>query len=216
MGKHDKYSKEYMLQKQVSEIAKSNRKQKLYSDNNEFLSGLLKTDKLKPIITVVIYFGSKKWDAPRSLHEMLDADEETLKLVDNYHYHLIVPKEIKDFSQFKTDLKYVLQVLKNADNEAAIKDMLMNEESLKNIDLSAAKLLEEVTGIKLSSYINEEGGVNMCKAWEDHAENAAKATLKFVATNMLKAKKEDSEILSMTGLTEEELQVIKEEICELV
>ena len=156
MGKHDKYSKEYMLQKQVSEIAKSNRKQKLYSDNNEFLSGLLKTDKLKPIITVVIYFGSKKWDAPRSLHEMLDADEETLKLVDNYHYHLIVPKEIKDFSQFKTDLKYVLQVLKNADNEAAIKDMLMNEESLKNIDLSAAKLLEEVTGIKLSSYINEE------------------------------------------------------------
>ena len=34
--------------------------------------------------------------APKDLHGMLSADESILKLIDNYHLHLIVPAEIED------------------------------------------------------------------------------------------------------------------------
>ena len=53
--------------KQVSEIAKEHRKKKDIKDSGEFLSGFTKADKLKPIITLTIYFGAEAWDAPRRL-----------------------------------------------------------------------------------------------------------------------------------------------------
>ena len=48
----------------------------------EFLSGFHKGDKLIPVITAVVYFGADEWDAPMSIHEMLNiADEELLALI---------------------------------------------------------------------------------------------------------------------------------------
>ena len=90
---------------QVSEIASEHRKEKNLRDA-EFLSGFSKEDKIIPVITLTIYFGSDKWDGPRSLKDMFsaDIDEEVLSKVDDYHLHLIIPAEIKDFSKFKTEL----------------------------------------------------------------------------------------------------------------
>ena len=67
-------------------------------DSGEFLSGFKKEDKLKPIITLTIYFGPDVWDGPRSLKEMFeDIDESIMKYVEDYKVHLLVPNEIKDF-----------------------------------------------------------------------------------------------------------------------
>ena len=38
----------------------------------EFLSGFRREDKLLPVITLVIYFGPEKWDAPIGLHDMIE------------------------------------------------------------------------------------------------------------------------------------------------
>ena len=57
---------------QVSEIADGHAK-----DGNrgksagEFLSGFHRTDRLRPVRTLVIYFGSAVWNGPRTLKEML-------------------------------------------------------------------------------------------------------------------------------------------------
>ena len=51
--------------KQVTNRAKEH-KTKKDLHGGEFLSGFLRTDKLKPVITLVIYFGTSEWDAPRS------------------------------------------------------------------------------------------------------------------------------------------------------
>ena len=59
--------------RQVSEITKEHRKKKDIQDSGEFLSGFTKEDKLKPIITLTIYFGADVWDGPRSLKEMFEA-----------------------------------------------------------------------------------------------------------------------------------------------
>ena len=38
----------------------------------EYLSGLTKTDRLKPIVTVVLYYGDQIWDGGTDLHGLLD------------------------------------------------------------------------------------------------------------------------------------------------
>ncbi|MCR4889904.1 MAG: hypothetical protein K5979_12110 [Ruminococcus sp.] len=57
----------------------------------EFLSGFRKGDKLIPVITAVILFDPGNWDAPLSIHEMLDVDEELLPFIPDYCINLIAP-----------------------------------------------------------------------------------------------------------------------------
>ena len=56
---------------QVSEIAREHREKGTYGSSGEFLSGFHKSDRLWPVQTLVVYFGSMRWDGPRSLREML-------------------------------------------------------------------------------------------------------------------------------------------------
>ena len=52
-------------------------------------SGFYKTDKLLPVITLVIFWGAEKWDAPLSLKEMYaEADETIMKYVPDYKVNL--------------------------------------------------------------------------------------------------------------------------------
>ena len=67
---------------QVEKIGKMHRKKKDIT-NDEFLSGFKKEDKIKPIFTLVIYWGTKDWDAPKSLYEMFDIQEEMEEVVKN-------------------------------------------------------------------------------------------------------------------------------------
>ena len=40
------------------------------SSNDEYLSGFMKSDRLMPVVTLVIYFSAEDWDAPISIHTM--------------------------------------------------------------------------------------------------------------------------------------------------
>lgn len=58
--------------RQCQEIASEHRKkQDLEHGSVEFLSKMSREDRLIPIIPIVLYLKSGKWDGPRSLHEML-------------------------------------------------------------------------------------------------------------------------------------------------
>ena len=55
--------------KQVKRIATKHRQDKDKLKAEEFLSGFTKEDRLTPVITLVVYFGCQRWDAPHSLHQ---------------------------------------------------------------------------------------------------------------------------------------------------
>ena len=62
--------------KQVAMIAADNRRNKRFSsgtmrNNGEFLSGFLRTDKILPVITLTLYFGTEPWDGPLSLLSLI-------------------------------------------------------------------------------------------------------------------------------------------------
>lgn len=56
--------------KQITDIAATHKKDGKAANRHtkaEYLSGFFKTDRIRPVITLVIHFGADKWDGPLSL-----------------------------------------------------------------------------------------------------------------------------------------------------
>ena len=58
-------------------------------DEEEFLSGMRRTDKLTAVITVVVYYGEREWDRATTLHEMLSIPKKMIKFVNDYKILLV-------------------------------------------------------------------------------------------------------------------------------
>lgn len=69
-------------------------------------------DKLFPVITIVLYFGDKHWDQPRSLKEALDIPEGFEPFVNDYNIHVYEIQYLSDetVKKFRSDFKYVAQL----------------------------------------------------------------------------------------------------------
>lgn len=202
--------------KQVANRAKEHKIEKDLHDD-EFLSGFSKTDKLKPIITLVIYFGTSEWDAPRSLKEMFtDVSEQILQFVPDYKVNLIVPKEIKDFSKFHTDLGKVMKYIAVADQKEFLNAVALEEE-YQDVNRETARLLKEVVGVKVKMKEKEE--VNMCKALRDMTDEAREEGRMQVAKEVILLCREfgktDDEIMNRLVVKLEIPKEKAEELCSL-
>ncbi len=196
---------------QVEQIAKDNKAKKKYNNTAEFISGYLKEDRIKPVCTVVIYFGPKEWDAPRSLYEMFDLDDELKKYIPDFKINLIIPREIEDFSKFETELGKVLQFIKCSEDKDSLKELMRHDSSYECLDGDAAKMIGAFTNVK----IKVKGGVcNMCKAVEDMIKENEKEVTERVQRetiiSMLKKGFTDEQILSVFEISAEQLEEIKE------
>lgn len=150
---------------QVSEAAGRHRQKGEGSSAAGFLSGFTKEDKLIPVITLKVYWGSDAWDAPRSLHEMFAvSDHDILKYVEDYHLHLIVPEEITDFDKFRTSLREVLEVIKASDDRKAMREVIESNPRFKEIESEAVSAINVFTGMRIPVK-GKERKMDMCKAW---------------------------------------------------
>ena len=109
---------------QVEELTNAHREKKDLESGNEFVSGISRKDRITPVITLVIYWGSDNWDGSRSLHEMFDTTDETmLKYASNYELNLITPADMQkgDFKKFKTELGRALKYIRNSGDAESLK-----------------------------------------------------------------------------------------------
>lgn len=138
---------------------------------DEYLSGFAKDDRLMPVITLVVYFGSRHWDGARSLHEMFATnDESILKYVNDYKINLIEPTDINDISKFSTDIGCVLGFFNRTGNKEQMKEYLeQHKDIFSALEPDAAMVLNECADLKLQ-LMSEKGEVDMCKAWDDWHE----------------------------------------------
>ncbi len=159
---------------QADEAAKKHRKLK-DTKGAEFLSGFSKTDKLTPVITLVILWNSGVWDGPRSLHEMMCVQEpRILRFVPDYKLNLVVPGEINDFGKFKTELQETLELISVQDDKIKMETLLSDKPDVySNIDIDSAKVLETCMKISFPNR-NSKGGVDVCKAINDMIESKEK------------------------------------------
>lgn len=156
---------------QVNRIEKNHKKCKDKLSSAEYLSGVTKSDKITPVITLVLYWGNEAWDDPKSLYEMFkETDLDILRYVNDYHINLIEPKDIKDFSKFRTELGKVLEFINASDSLAKMKEILENNhEYYLHMDLESARMIETFgkAKIDMKQYEKNKEEVDMCKAIED-------------------------------------------------
>ena len=113
---------------QVKETAKKHRREKDTATSDEFLSGFTKEDKLIPVITITVYLGTKEWDGPRRLSDMFgDVDEELLPFIPDYRINLLAPREITDFTGFRTSIRQLFEVLQNAYDKEKMQEVLLGD-----------------------------------------------------------------------------------------
>ena len=176
--------------KQVSDIAAGHRRsQKDYSGKTggEYLSGFLKEDHIKPVITLVIHFGAEEWDGPSSLHEMMPIrDMEILSYVENYRIHLIDPAKLteEELNKFSTSMREVMGYIKYSNNKEKLLDFLRTD-THKSIEMNAARVIKTITKtpIKISE---EKEGIEMCQAIEELiAESEARGEVRGKAEGMI-------------------------------
>ncbi|WP_300715280.1 Rpn family recombination-promoting nuclease/putative transposase, partial [uncultured Acetatifactor sp.] len=150
------------LSRQVSKAASSHRQamkkeksgqpenpqRKAAPTDGEFLSGFWKTDRLIPVVTLVLYFGSGKWDAPLSLREMYsDVDDAILAHAPDYHVNLIVPEEMsdKEINQFHSNLREVMLYIKYARDKGKLRQIIGQDPKFQSLERQAADVINAVT-----------------------------------------------------------------------
>ena len=157
--------------KQVSDIAAENRKTGKKRSGGEYLSGFYKEDKLTPVITLVIHFGTELWDGPESLHEMLRVnDKKILNYIPDYRIHLIDPARLtkEQLELFQTSLREVLGCIKYAKDKERLKEYI-TENTRMYMENAAAQVIKVITNTPIT--ISEEEEIDMCQAVDEMIED---------------------------------------------
>ena len=148
------------------------------------------------MVTLVVYFGVKPWDGPRSLHEMFpeDTDRRILRMVPDYRINLITPEDVGDLSKFQTEFGPVMEAIRCSNNEDSFRALMQSIPDFSEMSMESIEVLNVIIGLKMP--VKRNGGpVDMCKAWEDYAERraaeiAAEAAEKAAEKATAKAKAE--------------------------
>ena len=188
--------------------------------------------RIKPIITIVMYWKADKWNQHVIVKDMFD--KNTVRwleynglggYIQDYRMHLFEPGTVKeeDLEKFKTELKDVIAYVKYSKSTEALKDY--NEKYKPDLTKSTVTLINELTN---SKYVFIEGKerLDMCEAFEGLIEEgrakgkAEELKEKYkswvtLSNNLKKRGMSNPEIASLLGVPETELQkafkMIKEE-----
>lgn len=141
---------------------------------DEFMSGIAKTEKFMPIITLIVYCGTEHpWDGAKCLYDLLDIDDEMKAYVTNYRLNLYDCHEHDTFDEYHTGLRPIFEMVRYGKDKEQIRKIIKeNQEAYNNIDSDTRELLEVITKIKIPEKKriadDKEGGYSMLKAFEDY------------------------------------------------
>ena len=135
----------------------------------EYLSRFSKTDSVTPVITLVLYLGPGKWTGKRSLHQLFNTKDKTIKkYAQDYKLNLIAPGEMdeEEFKRFHTELGKLLFYIKYSDNKEYLKQKVEQNPEYRSVDVETVEFVNLVTNSKLTYEKGKDGKVDMCQAIE--------------------------------------------------
>ena len=158
-------------------------------------------------MTLVVYFGADEWDAPKSLHEMLECkDEKVLSFVADYRLNLIAPAQMSEdeISRFTTSFREVMLFIKYSTDKCRLRELVSEDSAFRRVDREAARVISTVTGTNLQLNESEEA-VDMCLAIDemckDERMEGRMESRTETAQRMLKAGKYAlDDIIEISGL----------------
>ena len=168
-----------------------------------------KEDKLIPVITITVYLGTKEWDGPRKLSDMFgDVDEELLPFIPDYRINLLAPREITDFTGFRTSIRQLFEVLQNAYDKEKMQEVLQNDEKFSKVDRETVEAINLFAGTDIDIDEKEEV-IDMCKAWEDQKnEGRELGERQKIISLVVKKLQKDKRVAEIADDLEEKEEVI--------
>ena len=156
------YIKEYNDIKKHHKLNKDS-----FSSHEEFLSGINKSDRFHPIITLVLYYGESLWDGPTCLSDMMISMPDNIKAYfSDYKLNLIQILDSDKYTFYNEDVRDVFNIIRNIYNDDF--DSIYREYESRNVDIDVMELICNITSVpKLMDLCTdtEQGGtVNMCEA----------------------------------------------------
>ena len=156
------YIKEYNDIKKHHKLNKDS-----FSSHEEFLSGINKSDRFHPIITLVLYYGESLWDGPTCLSDMMISMPDNIKAYfSDYNLNLVQILDSDKYTFYNEDVRDVFNIIRNIYNDDF--DSIYREYESRNVDIDVMELICNITSVpKLMDLCTdtEQGGtVNMCEA----------------------------------------------------
>ena len=144
--------------------------------------------KIIPCVNIVVYYGTKEWDAARDLIDMMqteDLPQEIQRFINPYPIYVVSPATMTDeeIQRFQSDMRMVMLFIKNSNDKKKARELVLSDPGFKSIAREAIDVIRATTNSDFTYKIEEGGRVNMCKAlneWiaderEDAKEKAEKA-----------------------------------------
>lgn len=156
------YIKEYNDIKKHHKLNKDS-----FSSHEEFLSGINKSDRFHPIITLVLYYGESLWDGPTCLSDMMISMPDNIKAYfSDYKLNLVQILDSDKYTFYNEDVRDVFNIIRNIYNDDF--DSIYREYESRNVDIDVMELICNITSVpKLMDLCTdtEQGGtVNMYEA----------------------------------------------------
>lgn len=154
--------------KEYNDIKKHHKMNKdSFSSHEEFLSGINKSDRFHPIITLVLYYGESLWDGPTCLSDMMISMPDNIKAYfSDYKLNLVQILDSDKYTFYNEDVRDVFNIIRNIYNDDF--DSIYREYESRNVDIDVMELICNITSVpKLMDLCTdtEQGGtVNMCEA----------------------------------------------------
>lgn len=159
------YIKEYNDIKKHHKLNKDS-----FSSHEEFLSGINKSDRFHPIITLVLYYGESLWDGPTCLSDMMISMSDNIKeYFSDYKLNLVQILDSDKYTFYNEDVRDIFYIARSIYNKDI--DAILSKYKTRNVDNEVMKLISVLTATPQIMNLckpNEQGGkVNMCKAMEE-------------------------------------------------
>lgn len=148
----------------------------------EYLGRFLKTDKILPCITLVVYWGEEPWEGPKKLSDMF-ADGPWSAYAWDLKMNILDVCRMTDeeICSYTSELRTVFGFRKYARNKESLKTFIdMNQEYFSNVSETALNAMSELThspelrGLKESEHRTQEGGFDVCSGIREMIEDGRK------------------------------------------
>lgn len=124
-------------------------------------SKLRKDDKVLPVLTLIFYYGDKEWTAGKCIHDLIKWPEEPeiKSIVPNYKLNLLWAYQINNIDKYKSDLQYILSMLKYKEEEKSLKQYISdNNDKIQNMNQDSHNVAVALLNQNLPKLIDNQKG----------------------------------------------------------
>ena len=194
--------------RQVKEIRKRNKKLLSMLGENagtefnagEFLYLFRKSDRVKPVITMVLYWNDEAWDGANSLDELIDFSgaEELRDYVPKHPLRIIDMARLQNTECFKTDLRSVVEYFKRRNDKEAFREYYENCEAAYELDQEGMEVVGALVNSEelltmLKNKPKEGDGKKMCRAITELIEEGKKEGIREGIREGIKQEQKNTE-----------------------